>query len=150
MWHYALARNVVKVHWWDGLKKYSEDGKIISNHNKTKVSYKITKEHIEFMNALRLKTIKKNDNKFVSLVELNNILTKKFKDYKLTPRWLGQVHCTKHFVFWFETKGFVNNNITRKRTRHSHFPDTRYGKPINSRLRALNQDHQNIVSATRE
>ena len=81
------------------VKKYSEDGKIISNHNKTKVSYKVTKEHIEFMNALRLKTIKKNDNKFVSLVELNNILTKKFKDYKLTPRWLGQVHCTKHYVF---------------------------------------------------
>ena len=80
------------------IKRYSNN-KIDYRHNQNRKSYKVTKEHIEFMNALRLKTIKKNDNKFVSLVELNNILTKKFKDYKLTPRWLGQVHCTKHIVF---------------------------------------------------
>jgi hypothetical protein len=34
----------------------------------------------------------------------------------ITPQWLGQV--------------LLDNNITRKRTRKSHFPKTRYGKKI--------------------
>tara|TARA_B110000908_G_scaffold15267_1_gene17416 strand:- start:745 stop:1512 length:768 start_codon:yes stop_codon:yes gene_type:complete len=50
------------------------------------------------------------------LEELNKKLSKKFNDYNITPRWLGQV--------------LIDNHITRKRTRKSHFPKTRYGKKI--------------------
>ena len=35
--------------------------------------------------------IKKSNNRFISLEELNKKLQKKFKDYTITPRWLGQV-----------------------------------------------------------
>jgi len=42
------------------------------------------------------------------LEELNKKISKKFSDYNITPRWLGQV--------------LIDNHITRKRTRKSHFP----------------------------
>lgn len=48
--------------------------------------------------------------------ELNKKISKKFSDYNITPRWSGQV--------------LIDNHITRKRTRKSHFPKTRYGKKI--------------------
>jgi hypothetical protein len=42
------------------------------------------------------------------LEKLNNKIKKKFKDYEITPQWLGQI--------------LKDNHITRKRTRKSHFP----------------------------
>ena len=44
------------------------------------------------------------------------LLSKKFKDYNITSRQLGNV--------------LRDNNKTRKRTRHEHFPKKRYGKPL--------------------
>jgi hypothetical protein len=83
-----------------------------TNKKRSRKSYKVRKVHVEYIK----KIIKQSNNRFISLEELNKKLKKKFKDYNITPRWLGQV--------------LKDNNITRKRTRKSHFPDTRYGKPI--------------------
>jgi len=48
--------------------------------------------------------------------ELTKIVKKKYDDFDITPRQLRNV--------------IRDNNITRKRTRHEHFPVTRYGTPI--------------------
>ena len=57
--------------------------------------------------------------------ELHKIIKKKYKDFDTTPRHLGQV--------------IRDNNITRKRTRHEHYPKERYGKPtdIKKELKAF-------------
>ena len=44
--------------------------------------------------------------------ELHKIVKKKYKDFDITPQHLGQV--------------IRDNNITRKRTRHEHYPKERY------------------------
>ena len=41
------------------------------------------------------------------------------KDFNITPQHLGQV--------------IRDKNKTRKRTRHEHFPKTKYGKTINKK-----------------
>ena len=46
--------------------------------------------------------------------ELYKIIKKKYKDFDITSQHLGQV--------------IRDNNITRKRTRHEHYPKERYGK----------------------
>jgi len=93
------------------VKLYNENN-LISNHNKTKKSYKITQKHINYI----IKILNQRNNKFLSLEELNKKLSNKFSDYNITSQWLGKV--------------LLSNNITRKRTRKSHFPKTRYGKKI--------------------
>jgi ribosomal protein S19 len=47
--------------------------------------------------------------------ELHKIVKNKYKDFDITPQHLGQV--------------LRDNNITRKRTRHEHYPKERYGNP---------------------
>ena len=49
--------------------------------------------------------------------ELVKLIKKKYKDFDITPQHLGKV--------------LRDNNKTRKRTRHQHFPKTRYNKSIN-------------------
>jgi transposase len=57
--------------------------------------------------------------------ELYKIIKKKYKDFDITSQHLGQV--------------IRDNNITRKRTRHEHYPKERYGKPtdIKKELKAF-------------
>jgi hypothetical protein len=57
--------------------------------------------------------------------ELHKIIKKKYKEFDITPQHLGQV--------------IRDNNITRKRTRHEHYPNERYGKPtdIKKELKAF-------------
>ncbi len=47
--------------------------------------------------------------------ELAKIVKKKYNDFDITPQHLGQI--------------LRDNNITRKRTRHEHYPKERYNKP---------------------
>ena len=54
-------------------------------------------------------------SKQITMEELHKIVKKKYKDFDITPQHLGQV--------------IRENNITRKRTRHEHYPKERYGKP---------------------
>ena len=51
------------------------------------------------------------------MIELAKIVKNKYGDFDITPRQLRNV--------------IRDNNITRKRTRHEHFPVTRYGTLIN-------------------
>ena len=92
--------------------KLYDQNNLQSKHNKTRKSYKITEEQVKYIR----KIIYQRNNKFISLEEFNKKLKRKFPNYNITPQWLGQV--------------LLDNNITRKRTRKSHFPKTRYGKKI--------------------
>jgi hypothetical protein len=57
--------------------------------------------------------------------ELGIDIKKKYPSFNITPQHLGQV--------------IRDNNITRKRTRHEHYPKERYGKPtdIKKELKAF-------------
>ena len=61
--------------------------------------------------------------------ELAKIIKKKYDDFDITPRQLRNV--------------IRDNNITRKRTRHEHFPVTRYGTPI-EKQKELDKFHKKV------
>ena len=54
------------------------------------------------------------------MIELAKSIQEKFDDFDITPRQLGNV--------------VRDNNKTRKRTRHKHFPKTRYKKPVDKKV----------------
>ena len=58
-------------------------------------------------------------NEQITLFELAKLVKKKYKNFNITPQHLGQV--------------IRDKNRTRKRTRHEHFPQTRYRKSINKK-----------------
>jgi len=91
------------------VERYEKE-KSIKRHSRKPVSYKITNEHVKY--AL---TLLKN-NQQITMTELVKLIKKKYKDFDITPQWLGKV--------------LRDNNKTRKRTRHEHFPKTRYNNPI--------------------
>jgi transposase-like protein len=91
------------------IDRYIEE-QSIKRHNRKPISYKITKEQVK--NIIQL--LKQNEQ--ITLEELSKLVKKKYKDFDITPQWLGKV--------------IRDNNQTRKRTRHEHFPKTRYGKPL--------------------
>ena len=82
----------------------------IKRHNRLPISYKVTKEQVKYA----IKKVKQNEQ--ITMKELAKIVKKKYKDFNVTPQHLGQI--------------IRDNNLTRKRTRHKHFPITRYGTPI--------------------
>ena len=55
-------------------------------------------------------------NEQLTMNELEIVMKKKYPTFDITPQHLGQV--------------IRDNNKTRKRTRHEHFPKERYKKPI--------------------
>ena len=85
--------------------------KSITRNKRISISYKVTKEQVKYA----IKKLKENEQ--IILDELTKIIKKKFKNFNITPRQLGNI--------------LRDNNITRKRTRHKHFPKIRYGKKIN-------------------
>lgn len=88
-------------------KRYSQHGEI-KRFNRNPKSYKITKAQVNY--AIR----KLNENQQITMKELHKTIGKTYKNFSITPQHLGQV--------------IRNNNITRKRTRHEHYPKERYGK----------------------
>ena len=91
------------------IERYQKE-KSIKRHIRKSISYKITNEQVKY--AL---TLLKN-NQQITMTELAKLIKKKYKDFDITPQWLGKV--------------LRDNNKTRKRTRHEHFPKTRYNNPI--------------------
>lgn len=91
------------------IEKYKTQHNITRN-NRAAVSYKITQEHVK--DALQL--VKENEQ--ITMNELQYQLQKKHKTLDISPQHLGTI--------------IRENNKTRKRTRHSHFPNIRYDKPI--------------------
>jgi len=100
------------------VKRYEELEEIKRLSRKPK-SYKITKEQIKYA----IQKLKENEQ--ITMEELHKIIKKKYKEFDITPQHLGQV--------------IRDNNITRKRTRHEHYPKERYGKPtdIKKELKAF-------------
>ena len=100
------------------IERYEELEEII-RLNRKPVSYKITKEQVNYA----IQKLKENEQ--ITMEELHKIVKKKYKDFDITPQHLGQV--------------IRDNNITRKRTRHEHYPKERYGKPtdIKKELKAF-------------
>jgi transposase len=92
------------------VKRYGELEEI-KRQNRKPISYKITKEQVIYS----IKKLKENEQ--ITMEELYKIIKKKYKDFDITPQHLGQI--------------IRDNNITRKRTRHEHYPKERYGKPTN-------------------
>ena len=92
------------------IKKY-EELEEIKRQNRKPISYKISKEQVKYA----IEKLKENEQ--ITMEELHKIIKKKYKNFDITPQHLGQV--------------IRDNNITRKRTRHEHYPKERYGKPTN-------------------
>ena len=76
----------------------------VKRHNRNPVSYKITQKHLKYA----IQELKKNEQ--ITMEELVKVIKKKYDDFDITPQHLGQV--------------IRDNNLTRKRTRHEHFPTT--------------------------
>jgi len=93
----------------DWIKRYNSS-KNLTRRNRKPISYKITKPQVK--TALEL--LKKNEQ--LTMNELAFDMKQKYPTFDITPQHLGQV--------------IRDNNITRKRTRHEHFPKERYKKPI--------------------
>jgi len=81
----------------------------IKRLNRKSVSYKITKDQVQYA----IQKLKENEQ--ITMEELNKVVKKKYTDFDITSQYLGQV--------------IRDNNTTRKRTRHEHYPKERYGKP---------------------
>ena len=95
------------------VQRYNND-KSSKRYNRKPISYKITKQQVEYA----LKLLKYNEQ--ITMLELSKQIKKKYKDFNVTPQWLGKV--------------LRDNNKTRKRTRHEHFPTTKYNKPVNKKI----------------
>ena len=93
----------------DWIKRYNTS-KNLTRRNRKPISYKITKPQVK--TALEL--LKQNEQ--LTMNELAIDMKKKYTTFDITPQHLGQV--------------IRDNNKTRKRTRHEHFPKERYKKPI--------------------
>ena len=92
------------------IDRYDKDGSI-KRHSRKYISYKVTDKHVKYA----IKLLKQNEQ--ITLEELSKLVKKKYKDFDITSRQLGNI--------------LRDNNKTRKRTRHEHFPKIRYGTPIN-------------------
>jgi len=90
------------------IKRY-EELEEIKRLSRNPISYKITKEQVKYA----IQKLKENEQ--ITMEELHKIVKNKYKDFNITPQHLGQV--------------IRDNNITRKRTRHEHYPKERYGIP---------------------
>lgn len=104
------------------VQKYQSTNSI-KRDNRKSISYKITKEQVKYA----IKVLKQNEQ--ITMSELSKILKKKYKDFDITSQHLGKV--------------LRDNNKTRKRTRHKHFPEQRYGKKI-SKKKELNKFYKEI------
>ena len=93
----------------DWIKRYNTS-KNLTRKNRKPISYKITKPQVK--TALEL--LKKNEQ--LTMNELAFDMKQKYPTFDITPQHLGHI--------------IRDNNQTRKRTRHEHFPKERYKKPI--------------------
>ena len=94
------------------VKRYEKDSSI-KRYNRKPVSYKITKVQVDYA----LKLLK--DNKQITMLALSKLVKEKYPSFNVSIRQLNNV--------------IRDNNRTRKRTRHKHFPTMKYKKPIDKK-----------------
>ena len=95
------------LHRW--IQQYKQD-KQIERRNRKPMSYKVTNEHVRYA----LDELKKNEQ--ITMEELRKKVINKYSDFSITSQHLGKV--------------IRDANKTRKRTKKSHFPETRWRVPI--------------------
>jgi len=91
------------------IKRFDEE-KSLDRKNKDAVSYKITQNQVKYL----LKLVKLYPTLSIRL--LWSKMNEKFDDFNISESQVRRV--------------IRDNNITRKRTRVRHYPETRYNKPI--------------------
>jgi len=85
----------------------------LQRKERTKGYYKINQEHINYaISYLKI-------NRTATLSEINIHIINNFPTFTISNQHLGNI--------------LRNNNYTRKRTRHGHFPILKYGKEVNIR-----------------
>jgi transposase/transposase-like protein len=104
------------------IKKYRTKN-TLERANRKPISYKVTKEHVKYA----IKLLKENEQ--ITMTELAKMIKKKYNSFDITSQHLGKV--------------LRDNNKTRKRTRHKHFPEYRYGKQIDKK-KELNKFYKEI------
>ena len=90
-----------------------ENNKNLTRCNRKPISYKITNLQVKY--ALEL--LKNNEQ--ITMFELRKLILKKYSNFKITSQHLGEV--------------IRDSNRTRKRTKHQHFPLTRYKITLNKK-----------------
>ena len=81
------------------IERYKKE-KSVKRHSRKPVSYKITKNEVNYA----IKLLKENEQ--ITMFELAKLIKKKYKDFNVTSQHLGQV--------------LRDNNKTRKRTIHEN------------------------------
>jgi len=94
----------------DWIKLYKNTNNL-TRRNRKPISYKITKPQVK----TAIQILKSNEQ--ITMNDLTLHMKDKFQDFDITPQHLGSV--------------LRNNNQTRKRTRHHHFPSKRRNIPTN-------------------
>ena len=90
--------------------RYKEEGSI-KRHKRLPISYKVTKKQVKYI----LKELKENEK--ITMKALTSKFKKKFPDTELSRRHIGRI--------------IRDNDKTRKRTKHFHYPSVRYGRHTN-------------------
>ncbi len=92
------------------IKRYNTQHNIKRNSRQS-ISYKIKNKHIQYAKELL------KDEKHSTMEALKKKIKERYNDFNVTSQHLGKV--------------IRDNNITRKRTKTSHYPKTRYGTETN-------------------
>lgn len=93
------------------VQKYQETGKVISETNKGRTAYKVTKDHVKSM----LNGLKKDHQ--IIMVDLHAQVKHEHPDFNITKQHMGEI--------------IRDNNQTMKRVKERHKPVKRFNKPIN-------------------
>jgi transposase len=99
--------------------------KTLQRQNRKPISYKITQQQLKYAISLL------NKNEQITMKELSSKVQKKYKTFSITSQHLGKV--------------IRDNNITRKRTKHKHYPKIRHKNLTN-----LNEDLKRFYDEVRK
>ena len=66
------------------VERYTKE-KSIKRHNRPPISYKITKEQVDYAITL----LKKNQQ--ITMTELSKLIKEKYREFNITSQWLGKV-----------------------------------------------------------
>ena len=100
------------------ISRFQESGNI-RRHNRPPVAYKVT----DAQATAAIEYLKRHQT--ASNLEVHTALSDRFADLNVTPRHLARV--------------VRDHNLTRKRTRHGHFPTERYRRPVDRMM--MNKCH---------
>ena len=66
------------------VERYTKE-KSIKRHNRNPISYKITKEQVDYAITLL------KENQQITMTELSKLIKEKYREFNITSQWLGKV-----------------------------------------------------------